>query len=905
MRIIMRLSLLILSLLLPAMAQATVAVVRYPSGTPVQVCQASDVNPSCGGGSSSGTVSPGTIGQEAVYTGTTTMGSGIITDNGTNVGISSIHPGTKLDINGTVRANAFITKGGLSTDFVKGDGSLDPTTYLSTSSASSLYVPYINAISDVNLNSKNLSNVDHLTLGPQDVSNAFRLFITSNSLAADTGIVLYDGGTNDKDFAMFINGSGYLELSPAGYGSPASGIISSFNVGIHMEPLYPLDVTGAARVGNNNLTMLFVDPDDLDVWMGDFVGSYGNHTYVDVNDNAGSINLNAGTFNFTQGTAVIGQTELYQTNGMQVGGSTPMSIPAEAAYSFKTGSIPSGSFTEGSGRVLSYAINEGQIGTRDNSIAGGIFRMDSRTGVGSGGTYDGNQSFIVYGSPTGGGAFNNVLAISFQTGETLLNADGGVSCVGLHACGSDKFDVNGSVRHRGNTTLDDATNVILGTSTGNKIGTSTTQKLAFWNTTPIVQPANTVAINDLLVNEGLRASGGFSTFTTNVGISSTAPGQKLDVAGTVRMTGFSLPTGASSGFVLTSNSVGIGTWVAAASGGSSQWVTSGTTINYPTGNVGINSTNPGQLLDVNGSVRIRGTNSLSFGDRNISTINTDSSGTNSTMIFSTSNGAGAVLHEDARFINTGNLGIGTFLPQVLLHVGAGGDTSLTGDAVILATTNGTTSIAVRNSLSDVELSLTAGSVNALIDAMSGSPLIIGSTASKTALLGGNVGIGSLSPGTKLDVNGSARMTGFVLSSSPTAGYVLTSNTVGTGTWMPITTNAVEHLSYQPGLLTAVNSTIGVYYQASKASTVDNLIGSAVTFSCVANPTITMYECGTSTTCASSPVTIGTVTVTAAGTATVGTVSNPAVTAGDYIGWAITAGTCASIDIAATAQIHSN
>lgn len=117
-------------------------------------------------------------------------------------------------------------------------------------------------------------------------------------------------------------------------------------------------------------------------------------------------------------------------------------------------------------------------------------------------------------------------------------------------------------------------------------------------------------------------------------------------------------------------------------------------------------------------------------------------------------------------------------------------------------------------------------------------------------------------------------------------------------------NNEQTISYQPGLLTAVNATIGVYGKFVYASTVDNIIGSAVTFSCVANPTITMYECGASTTC-NSPTTIGTVTVTTAGTAVTGTINNAAIAAGDYVGWAITAGTCASIDISGTAQIHSN
>lgn len=62
-------------------------------------------------------------------------------------------------------------------------------------------------------------------------------------------------------------------------------------------------------------------------------------------------------------------------------------------------------------------------------------------------------------------------------------------------------------------TFADAKNIIANATTGTKIGTATTQKLAFFNSTPIVQPANTVAIDDVLVNLGLRASGGPASFT--------------------------------------------------------------------------------------------------------------------------------------------------------------------------------------------------------------------------------------------------------------------------------------------------------------------------------------------------------------------------------------------------------
>jgi hypothetical protein len=39
-------------------------------------------------------------------------------------------------------------------------------------------------------------------------------------------------------------------------------------------------------------------------------------------------------------------------------------------------------------------------------------------------------------------------------------------------------------------TITDGENLILGSTTGTKIGTATTQKLAFFNSTPVVQPAS-------------------------------------------------------------------------------------------------------------------------------------------------------------------------------------------------------------------------------------------------------------------------------------------------------------------------------------------------------------------------------------------------------------------------------
>lgn len=47
----------------------------------------------------------------------------------------------------------------------------------------------------------------------------------------------------------------------------------------------------------------------------------------------------------------------------------------------------------------------------------------------------------------------------------------------------------GGVTVSGNLTMANAKNVVLNTGTGTKIGTATTQKLAFYNSTPVVQPS--------------------------------------------------------------------------------------------------------------------------------------------------------------------------------------------------------------------------------------------------------------------------------------------------------------------------------------------------------------------------------------------------------------------------------
>jgi hypothetical protein len=96
----------------------------------------------------------------------------------------------------------------------------------------------------------------------------------------------------------------------------------------------------------------------------------------------------------------------------------------------------------------------------------------------------------------------------------------------------------------------------------------------------------------------------------NVGIGIQNPTAKLDVVGTVKMTGFSMPTGAASGLVLTSNGSGVGTWQPGGSGSmppgaagqtlhhnGTSWTASNLLYNDGV-NVAVGTTSPTRLFDV-------------------------------------------------------------------------------------------------------------------------------------------------------------------------------------------------------------------------------------------------------------------------------------------------------------------
>jgi len=262
---------------------------------------------------------------------------------------------------------------------------------------------------------------------------------------------------------------------------------------------------------------------------------------------------------------------------------------------------------------------------------------------------------------------------------------------------------------------------------------------------------------------------GVSTFnidfdTTNVGLSTDSAREKLDIVGTVRMTGLKLTTNPSSGYVLVTNSVGVGTWMSPASIGAG-----GGSGSNPTATVGTSAVNgvSTSFMRADGAPAIdqtmvptwTGLHTFNKSPISIVTSNNVGIGTatppNVLYVAGTMEGQGFKLNNNASsgyILVTNSVGVGTWMSPSSIGAGGGSGTINSGTTSRVSYYSGATTLDSSTKIFNDNTNVGIGTI---------APRTSVEIGVQTMNINGtNVGIGSINPeyGLVITANG-AKVTG--------------------------------------------------------------------------------------------------------------------------------------------------
>lgn len=596
----------------------------------------------------------------------------------------------------------------------------------------------------------------------------YSLSVTPSTLSCSNGIATITtggggGGSPYWNAILSPNGNQTLDMATRSstwnntgdflYSGYNQVIITGANVGIGTTaPVNPLDVNGTIS----------------------FASTAGYILGKTVLSGGGSITIQSGSSGTTSGALTLATA-----------------VPGSGAAGDVNITAGNGAGSTG-GNVNILAGAAGAAG----HIAGGVIKIDGGSDTGAG--------FVPIG---------NVLLQTVNSGNVGIGS----------AAPNYKLDINGSVHIAGKLTVDgaiDPTWIDLVQQSTPSNPSSSHDKLYFKSDNNLYSLTSTGTETQIGSGSSQWTTSGANIYSSNagnVGIGSSNPTKKLDVAGTVNIGGdvyiggkypsqiaklwlwdnvdvaFDNPLTSQGGELVwpgggdfTGSVVaagGLGT-VGPISGGLMTIAgNTGFTVTVG-GNVGIGTFLPAQKLDVIGGIR------------------TNSSGT----AIDASNGTilGNIIKQypDSSLWATGNgvaIGSNAATPNLTKFFDlAPVSVSSAAEAVSFVSEN-ITKTTTGNYASQRQNQFLAPTLNSASNTITNaSTVYIDNQPSGTATLtnpaalwvdngisvfnSGNVGIGSLHPGQRLDVQGTVRAIGFTLSTSPTNTYVLTSDTVGRGSW---------------------------------------------------------------------------------------------------------------------------
>ena len=276
---------------------------------------------------------------------------------------------------------------------------------------------------------------------------------------------------------------------------------------------------------------------------------------------------------------------------------------------------------------------------------------------------------------------------------------------------------------------------------------------------------------------------------TNVGIGTTSPSVKLQVVGDIASSGF-INSGSGienstlyAGYIQFYNAAASNKWIKLADDSSTinaigfSKSGSASTVWFPTGNVGIGTSNPGRALEVytatsDTRIAITNSNSTSGAAKGFELLLAGSDAyaynyPNGALIFGTN------ASERMRITSGGNVGIGTSSPSERLHVVGNGLFSGSVNAgTDFRTDGGTVKVGAgsTNYFTQISTAYNFPYVDSYLDSYAGvsyegrlnfrTNSAGGALSTKMTITnGGNVGIGTSSPSQRLDVSGNARVGG--------------------------------------------------------------------------------------------------------------------------------------------------